>query len=198
MDSMDYLFAPIVPWEGDEPDEYLAPELVPAAVGESGLDDLLRVAQRVLLRELASIEAIRLITAENSNPYFDISIDVGDIELGFWDMYECAYRPIWDWWPEFERVSTGEFDDDEDDDLIEYVIHVNPWTDSMSYSLTAQTSAHVILEAASRRRTEGRFGAADAIVCLMAVHPSTPDAIFTRLQGDSNDIVRELALSRSR
>lgn len=199
MDIGDYLEAPIVPWDGDGVDTFVAQELVPhAGPTHTDVDNLLRAASRVLLRELLATEALEIITAENSNPYFDISINIGETELGFWDMYECGYRPIWDWWPEFSRVIVEEFDDaEENDDLIEYTLAVGTWSDAMDYERTAMTAAPTVMDAAQLRRTSGEFGAADAILCLLAAHPATPAGILALLATDEDETVSEIAADAS-
>ena len=199
MDMDDYLEAPIVPWDGDELDTFIAQELVPhAEPTHTDVDDLLRAASRVLLRELLAAEALEIITAENSNPYFDISINIGETELGFWDMYECGYRPIWDWWPEFSRVIAEEFEDAEkNDDLIEYTLAVGTWSDAMDYGRTATTAAHAVMAAAQLRRTSGEFGAADAILCMLAAHPATPAGVLALLETDEDETVSATATDAS-
>lgn len=79
------------------------------------------------------------------------------------------------------------------DDLIEYCVAIGDWDDPMSYSSSAETSAKMIIAAAKKRRKKDQFGAADAVLCLVAAHPRTPPTVRQLLQQDSDETVRTVA-----
>jgi len=65
----------------------------------------------------------------------------------------------------------------------------------MSYVETAHSAAEAIFEAATGLRTPGAFGAVDALLCLVAGHPATPEAICQLLVEDPDETVKLVAQS---
>lgn len=197
MKTADYLDAPIVPWEDWAADDFIALELCPESnKARSSVDELPQSAMRVLLRELAFAEKIEVVSAENSERYFNISLKIGRTKLGSWDMYEFEYRPTWDWWPAFERRvvwDLSEESNDSDDDLVENCVTVSSWNDTMSCASSAHSSAERIIAAAQNRRQDGNFGAADALLFLVTAHPATPPNVRQVLQQDPDETIRAVA-----
>jgi hypothetical protein len=62
----------------------------------------------------------------------------------------------------------------------------------MNYGLRASAAAPHILHAASERCSPDEFGAVDAILCLVAANPSTPDSELRAVAGDSDLTIRAL------
>lgn len=189
---------PIVAWDGDV-DTLVIGELTFFG-GEEPLESfhpivVMRLMQRILLRELVRDGIATVLMYINDADAFDLSITVsGDVELGDWDN-ACRWTPIWQWWPEFTLGENLVSDDPAfaADGSEERWIQVGPWSDAMAYTPTSFTAAKWIVENVPPLRTPGAVGAADVLLALMVAHPDTPARYSSTFVDDEWSPLRTLA-----
>jgi hypothetical protein len=192
------LGGPIVPWEGAV-DDLIIGELTYFG-GEEPLEsydplDVMRVIERILLRELVRDGLATVLMYINDADAFDLSITVlGDIELGDWEN-RCRWTPIWQWWPEFALGANQVADEPDfaEDESEERSVSVTAWSDPLAYAPSSFAAAAWLVTNVTTLRTPDQVGAADVLLALMAAHPDTPSQYVEPFVHDPWEPLRLLA-----